>query len=360
MCVCVCVASQLFAIAPAEPEETLDPLGSGAVLRRASDHSMLYMLTGRVLLGVGGESLCAAASAILARWFRGSSWLTFACGFNQALVQLLGSAAVFIILPSIVRSGGRSAAAAAAPESNTAAGDADTLVLQQHQLNAHVRLCLWVTVAVCALSLAANLVYALVQWRYEEAYLPPPDDAEAEAEAEIEAEASSSLALAEEDGESKPLLASPSSSVPAAPHSGGWADLRGFSRLFWLVLLMHGLLSPILYTLTAFGPLALMERYEISEQEAARDTAGLYIAIVLSPLFGMMIDLTGRRSLWQLVAAVSIPVQLALMCTVKSIPPAILMAGIGVSYAITVRTHRLAQLRWHRSFRNPAVMEAQA
>lgn len=82
---CMLVGMVIFAIAPAEPEFVLD--GTGVLHHRASAHSMLYLLTGRLLLGIGGECLCAAASAALARWFRASSWLTFATGFNQAFVS---------------------------------------------------------------------------------------------------------------------------------------------------------------------------------------------------------------------------------------------------------------------------------
>jgi MFS family permease len=102
------------------------------------------------------------------------------------------------------------------------------------------------------------------------------------------------------------------------------------------------MLSPILYTLTAFGPVALMERYGLSESEAGRATSLLYCAIVLSPLFGVAIDRVGYRSLWQVCAAATIPVLLALG-EVTDLSPYVIMGGLGVAYAVT-ETNGLAMV----------------
>ena len=58
------------------------------------DSPMLCFVVGRLLLGFG-ESLCASVATMLGLWFKGSV-LTFSVGFNQAYVQLFGSAAASI------------------------------------------------------------------------------------------------------------------------------------------------------------------------------------------------------------------------------------------------------------------------
>lgn len=356
------IGMTLFAAAPAEPQYEYDAQG-GVLSVHASTRSMVYMLTGRLMLGLGGECLCAAASAMLARWFRASGHLTFAAGFNQAFVQLFGSAAAFLLLPKLMQfqreqtsAGDVDPAAAAGAATMPAALDdaAAATTTDAYTLGANVRVCLWATVCVCAISFAANLLYAMLHWRYSARYLPQAetDDAETGNEDEYDSIGDTDMmdGLGVADAEARQLVLDPEAAgingaaEPARSPSSLSAGerLRSFTPLFWLVLSMHCMLSPILYTLTAFGPVALMERYGLSESEAGRATSLLYCAIVLSPVFGVAIDRVGYRSVWQLCAAVTIPVLLALG-ELTDLSPHVIMGGLGVAYAVT-ETNGLAMV----------------
>jgi MFS family permease len=129
---CVLLGMVVFACAPAH----------------GAQRSMRYLLAGRFLLGIGGECIAIASQAMLARWFKRSAWLTFAMGWHTAMVQLFGSAPAFVLLPLAL--GG-----SATSKPSEAADD-----------GGNVRLCLWIIVSVCGLSLLSNVAYALVELRY--------------------------------------------------------------------------------------------------------------------------------------------------------------------------------------------------
>jgi MFS family permease len=161
-------------------------------------YALAWLLLGRMCLGLG-ESLTNSASVMIERWHSGRM-LTFACGFNQAFVQLFGSAATFYVLPLL------------------------------HS----VPTAQWVVVGVCVASLTANVAYVGMS-RF---FLPPHE---------------------------APPSSAPASSTSFVLEVG--PALRSLPLLFWLVIAMASLLSPILYTYTAFGPSLLMERFGLSEVE---------------------------------------------------------------------------------------------
>eukprot|EP00940_MAST-03C_sp_MAST-3C-sp2_P002269 g2269.t1 len=63
--------------------------------------SIWIMLLGRIVFGFGGEGLCVAQSAIVARWFEGKNGIAFAMGF-QLSVARAGSVLAFTTAPSLV------------------------------------------------------------------------------------------------------------------------------------------------------------------------------------------------------------------------------------------------------------------
>merc|ERR1711990_848489 len=62
------------------------------------------MLAGRVIFGMGGESMNVAQSAIVSVWFKGKE-LAFALGVNMSISRL-GSVANAAIVPSVYESNG--------------------------------------------------------------------------------------------------------------------------------------------------------------------------------------------------------------------------------------------------------------
>ena len=286
------------------------------------DAPMPYFVVGRLLLGFG-ESLCASIATALGMWFKGSV-LTFAVGFNQAYVQLMGSAAAFYLLPLL--------------GSAQRAG--------------------WVTAAVCGVSVTANLVYVFIErscidYKPEYAELPPSPTLHA---GEVEDGGGDESDLLVGTMQPPPLYdgrvdderwklqghahniddedeivhvhsLSPSSSSVTS-------TLTSLSPLYWLVILMILLLSPILYTFTAFGPLEFQDKYYLTPAQAGSATSVLYVTIIFSPLAGYVIDTVGYRTLIQFAAASLIPVWFALL-TFTSLTPYLGMTLLGLTFAVT-------------------------
>ena len=232
------------------------------------DSPMLCFVIGRLLLGFG-ESLCASVATMLGLWFKGSV-LTFSVGFNQAYVQLFGSAAAFYLLPLL-----------------PSAVDA-----------------LWVTAAVCLLSFLANVGYILLEktfpqyrsdyQRISEVDDESPDDTSSPLVNGYHAAGSEQAAvdrgwrlqghshnvedeLVEDELVDDEVVHVHSDSISPSP-SGVFGSVTSLPLLYWLIILMILLLSPILYTFTAFGPLEFQAKWHLTAAESGAATSVLYDA----------------------------------------------------------------------------------
>lgn len=276
--------------------------------------SYILLLLGRLLLGLGGESICACTSTMISKWFTKSGMLNTAMAINQGAVQLFGSSAAFYLLPRV-----------------------KSLYWAQ-----------WITVVVCVTSLASNLIYNAIEGYYTE-YLEElnkeetgPSTMEFMALAASNAETSNLCAAVKISSTYQSInqndtTGESSSGLEGSSLWSGIKDVLGsFSFLFWLVLIHIGLMSPILYTFTAFGPLYLMENFDSTQSlEQAGDAISLlYMAIVAAPIAGMIIDRVGHRSLIQFIASANIPV-IFLLLTYKVLPPSPCLLWMGLMYSIT-------------------------
>ena len=298
---CMLAGMVIFALAPA-------------------DRPMLCFVIGRLLLGFG-ESLCASVATMLGLWFKGSV-LTFSVGFNQAYVQLFGSAAAFYLLPLL-----------------PTAVDA-----------------LWVTAAVCLLSFLANVVYVLLekgfpQYRPDYQLIADSDDEQQDDTTGQVANgyhtAGSEQAAVDngwrlqghshnvddDDATDDEVVHMHSDSISPSP-SGIFASVTSLPLLYWLIIVMILLLSPILYTFTAFGPLEFQAKWHLTAAESGAATSVLYVTIIFSPLAGYVIDTFGYRTLIQAVAAAFIPVWFLLL-TYSSTSPVVGMTLLGLTFAVT-------------------------
>ena len=113
--------------------------------------------------------------------------------------------------------------------------------------------------------------------------------------------------------------------------------LRSLSPLFWLVFLMHCLLSPILSSFSAFGPQFFTEKYSLTQEEAGVLTGILYASIMLSPLFGWAVDRVGYRCIVQTVAAAVLPLCFVAFhfAAFSSVSPYVLVVLLGLAFAVT-------------------------
>lgn len=62
------------------------------------------MIVGRVIFGMGGESMCVAQSAIVSSWFKGKE-LAFALGVNMSITRL-GAVLNSVVVPSVYDTNG--------------------------------------------------------------------------------------------------------------------------------------------------------------------------------------------------------------------------------------------------------------
>lgn len=391
-----------------------------AATPRDSSWTLPYLLFGRFLLGVGGSCICVCASAMIARWFKHSS-LTFALGFNSAVVQLVGSAPAFVLLPFLLGDAGMNRHT---PDADDSTPDNSTDAPTSGSSDAgNVRLCMWVPVIVCGVSLVANLVYACLEVRYGFLYVAT------ELEEEFEAQMDQDMMRLEmhhhQQAQQKQAQAQKSSSPPTpnrhrstqdgkysivqshdvtpihvretndnvmmdtptahdpdasdgshetapprtqspmvAEHANlltgsisnlrslwldtlgpdgssrtfslwkPWSTLRAMPTLFWLVIGMQCLLSPILYSFSVFGPQFFMEKYHLTQEEAGFLTSLLYVAIILAPVFGFAIDKVGYRCIIQTVAASLVPL-LFLVLHLTDLSPYVIVCGLGIAFAVT-------------------------
>jgi MFS family permease len=240
----------------------------------------LSLLLSRLILGLGGESIVACSSTMIAKWFSTGDYLNTAMAVNQAGFQLFGSAAAFYILPH-----------------------ANNIILSQ-----------WITVGVCVISLVANYKYNAFEVYYDD-YLN---------EQQVILQQQQELEVVEKDIQSKKT----SSSI--------FGVLFEFPLLFYILLLHISLVSPILYTFTAFGPMYLQQTFPScsSPTVAGNAISLLYMSIVAAPFTGIVIDYYGYRSYVQFVASCNIPL-IFMLLHYGYLDPNLAMCWMGVIYSIT-------------------------
>jgi MFS family permease len=257
------------------------------------------LLVGRLLIGVGGESVVATTLKMISRSFSSTPHLNTAMAVNQAVIQLLGSSAPFYFLPGL---GG-------VPEANRA------LLL------------------VCLVSLGASVLY----WGLERGcgtrcFADAGPDRELAADEEA-------VALRAPGYDATRVGSGGAAAASAAKHVeplSALATLRRFPRAFWLLILHIGLTSPCLWTFSDFGTLYLQENFaSTATAEAAGKTMSLlYLGIVMAPVTGFIIDRIGHRTLVQLVAASVVPL-LFLALDNHVLSPAAALAAMGFVYGVT-------------------------
>lgn len=267
----------------------------------------VLLLMSRLLLGLGGESICACVSTMISRWFSSTSYLNTAMAINQASVQLLGSAASFYILPQI------------------------------HSIPA----CQWVTVIVCVISLVANLVYNFYEQQYDSFLAAVNEVKDEEQNCNYEGARSMTYQSIEMEENCSSLQQIESDKFKLSVGEMSWwrqiiSVLMKFPTLYWLIILHISLVSPILYTFTAFGPMYLQETFasSLTSTEASNAISLLYMSIVAAPFTGIVIDYIGYRSWIQFIASANIPL-IFLFLIFELINPNICMIWMGLIFSIT-------------------------
>jgi len=227
----------------------------------ASTGQLAVMATGRLVFGLGAESLIVAVTTTIARWFKGKE-LGFAFGLNLTLARFGSLAAL-------------NSPTWAAPAFAT-----------------------WQRPLVIAIAFAiASFIGAALYWL-------------------IEARAEARFDLGR--GETDKVV---------------WKDIVRFGRSYWLVVGLCVTFYSAMFPFQTFAVKFFMEAHGTSREMGGFLSSMLTLfAMIGTPLFGLLVDRVGRRSLFMMFgSALIVPVYLMMAYTHVSLYVPMAMMGIAFS-----------------------------
>lgn len=230
---------------------------------------IVFMATGRLIFGLGAESMIVAITTILARWFKGKE-LSFAFGLNLSIARL-GS---FLAL-------------------NSPTWGKSMFVYWQNPL--------WIAVGAGVIAVVTLMIYYLIDMYSEKTYL-----------------------LQKEGNQDKVIL----------------KDLFKFGKSFWFISLLCITFYSAMFPFQTFAVKFFKDVHLTGlPDDVARGMGGFLSslltlsAMILTPLFGLLSDKIGKRSLLMMFGSLLIiPVYLVMAYVVRTValPPnviAIFTAG---------------------------------
>ncbi|KAI9356236.1 major facilitator superfamily domain-containing protein [Zopfochytrium polystomum] len=301
---CVCIGQTLFAV--------------GVSIRSYS-----VMVFGRILFGIGGESVSVVQSSVTTSWFKGKE-LAFALGLNICISRL-GSVANAILSPRIAKSVGTPAA-------------------------------VWAGTLACYISFLCAVVLCLFiepHARDKSTYPQGGTNISATSEAttdwlprRIRSTRSfnpSPLAVADTIEEETPLLhdqsnvpAVATAAVTAFTHRTSiFAEIQLLPTMFWMICLVGILLYGTVIPFNNIASDFLMSKWYPGDTE----TAGLVMSIpdsmsaVLVPISGFFVDRYGYRASSLTICALTIGV-VHLVLGLTMVNPVFPLIFLGLSYSI--------------------------
>ena len=247
----------------------------GALLT-ALEGSFSMMVSGRVVLGLGAESLIVAVTTALAKWFKGKE-LSFAFGVNLTIARL---------------------ASVAADNSPTWASG----VFYPHgpETDPSWQGPLFLAIGAGAICIVGALVYWLLERNAEQRY---------------------SLGRA------------------GAIDKLEWGKMFKFSRSYWFIVALCFTFYSAIFPFRTFAIKFFMDTHFANlSQDAARETAGFFnsllplSAMFATPLFGLLVDKVGKRALFMFFGSVLLlPVYLIMAYTDITLWVPVTMMGIAFS-----------------------------
>jgi MFS family permease len=233
----------------------------GAAITAASGE-LAVMATGRLVFGLGAESLIVSVTTAIAKWFRGKE-LSFAFGLNLTIARLGSFAAL-------------NAPTWAAP--------------------AYVswRWPLLISVGMASFCISGAVVYWILEKKAEERY-----------------------SLGEESTDKVRL-----------------ADLLRFGASYWLVVALCITFYSAIFPFQTFAVKFFMEAHGTSREQGGFLSSLLTLfAMFFTPLFGLLVDRVGKRSLFMMGGSLLlVPVYLVMAYT--HVPLIVPMAAMGISFSL--------------------------
>ncbi len=234
----------------------------GSAITASSDR-LAVMATGRLVFGIGAESLIVSVTCALARWFKGKE-LSFAFGANLTIARL-GS---FLALNS--------------PSWARPAFE-------------HWQWPLLISVGFGTLCVVGALAYWLME------------------------DAATRRYSMEQAGATDRFVPS---------------DLVRFSKSFWLVVLLCVTFYSGIFPFQTFAVKFFMEAHGTSREFGGFLSSLLTLfAMVFTPLFGLLVDRVGRRSLFMMWGSVLL-VPVYLMMAYSAVPLGVPMAMMGIAFSL--------------------------
>ncbi|KAK7197446.1 Major Facilitator Superfamily [Novymonas esmeraldas] len=252
---------------------------AGSVLFFTGVHARVYwvLIAGRIVFGLGGESLSVAQSAFVARWFKGRRGMALAFGITISFSRV-GSSFNFLFAPAIANSRGIEAAVASG-------------------------------IAACGVSVLACCALVLAD-RY--------------------AERTGYLAITVEEERRD------ADAAVAEGDSMRLADVVQMPLSYWLLCVVCVFCYTAIFPFMGVGKNFFEVKYGYSGDTASRYLSFYQItSAVTSPVIGLAVDSVGRNTWWLILACVSFAgVHLLFMTTM--IPGAALMVLMGCFYSFLV------------------------
>jgi MFS family permease len=233
----------------------------GAALTAVSGE-LAVMAAGRLVFGLGAESLIVAVTTAIAKWFRGKE-LSFAFGVNLTIARLGSFAAL-------------NAPSWAAPAYE------------------NWRWPLLISVGFATFCITGALAYWLLEARAEERYH-----------------------LGEESTDKVV-----------------WADLFRFGTSYWLVVALCITFYSAIFPFQTFAVKFFIEAHGTSREQGGFLSSLLTLfAMIFTPLFGLLVDKVGKRSLFMMFGSLLlVPVYLVMACT--RVPLIVPMAVMGIAFSL--------------------------
>uniref|UniRef100_A0A7S1ECX8 Lysosomal dipeptide transporter MFSD1 n=2 Tax=Hemiselmis andersenii TaxID=464988 RepID=A0A7S1ECX8_HEMAN len=241
------------------------------------------ILLGRFVFGMGGETLCVAQSAYVAKWFKGAELAT-AFGICLSFSRL-GSAVNFDISPAVV----------------TMEGPYGGFVAAEY----------W-GVAATVLSLLCVLLLNAMDHHADQVR-------EAEKRREQRGRSISQLSVPDDPVEEEVSL----------------SDVWTFGLDVWLIFLICISFYASVFVFLQNGVQFIRQRYDKTEQQAAFLMSLPYtISAVACPIFGYLVDQTGRALVWVFLSTLLLGTLHFCFAFYRDFPPWVGVSAMGISYSV--------------------------
>ncbi len=234
----------------------------GASITAFSGGELFWMAVGRLVFGLGAESMIVAITTIMGRWFKGKE-LSFAFGLNLTIARLGSFAA--LNSPTWAKS-----------------------------LYSNWQGPLLITVFAATLSLASVVIYWGMDVYAEKNYTMRP--------------------------------------VPKQDEFN-FKQIFSFSKSFWYIVLLCVTFYSAIFPFETFAVKFFIDVHHVSRSAGGFQLSMLKVfAMVFSPLFGLLSDYIGKRSLMMMIgSALLVPVYLMMAYTKISLYIPMAMMGIAFS-----------------------------